>query len=53
MRPVLALCTFALLAACGADGAPQPPSGKAAAKAPGLSITGEASAGVVLGGRGG
>jgi hypothetical protein len=45
MRPILALCALALLAACGADGAPQPPSAQS-----GVTVTGEVKAGVVAGG---
>ncbi len=47
MRPILTLCALLLVAACGADGAPQPP-----AKPAGLSVTGEVSAGVVATGGG-
>jgi hypothetical protein len=42
MREILALCALVLLAACGADGAPEPPPTK-----PGLAVTGEVSAGIV------
>ncbi len=47
MRLILALAALAALAACGADGAPEPP-----AKKSGVTITGEARAGVVFGGHG-
>ena len=40
-----ALAVLTLLAACGADGAPVPPS--QAATAPGLKISGQAKIGVV------
>lgn len=40
MRRLLLLATFAL-AACGADGAPEPPS-------KGISLSGEAEVGVVI-----
>lgn len=40
MRIVLSLSLLALLAACGADGQPEPPK-------PGITIRGEAQAGVV------
>ena len=40
MRFLLSLATLALLAACGANGEPQPPE-------PGVSISGEARVGVV------
>ncbi len=39
-RLILALFSLAILAACGADGAPETP-------APGVSITGEAQMGIV------
>jgi hypothetical protein len=40
------LALFLLLAACGADGAPVPPAGKT----PGITISGEVSAGIVVSG---
>jgi hypothetical protein len=40
------LLTLAVLASCGAGGDPIAPDGKA----PGVTVTGEASAGVVVGG---
>ena len=43
MRPMIALCLLALLAACGADGAPTPPE---AAPAPGLKLSGGVKVGV-------
>ncbi|MFM2356110.1 MAG: hypothetical protein RLZZ528_1846 [Pseudomonadota bacterium] len=43
---VLALLSLALMAACGAEGDPVAPAGKA----PGVSVTGEVSTGVVVGG---
>lgn len=42
MRLVLSLSLLALLAACGVDGAPQPP----AERTTGVTISGEASLGV-------
>lgn len=44
MRPILLISLLAL-AACGADGAPVPPSQSAAQ--PGLTITGQAKVGIV------
>lgn len=41
MRLIVPLTLLGLLAACGADGAPEAPA------APGITITGEARAGVV------
>jgi predicted small lipoprotein YifL len=41
----LALLSLVLLAACGADGPPEPPASQAPAS--GISITGDARAGVV------
>jgi len=43
MRILSAILLLALTAACGVDGAPKPPQ----ATAPGVSITGEASVGIV------
>jgi hypothetical protein len=45
MRLILAFATLIALAACGADGAPQPPG-----TTTGVTVTGEVSAGVVAGG---
>lgn len=44
MKPVLLIAALAL-AACGADGPPEPPSKSSAT--PGLSISGEARIGIV------
>lgn len=46
---IRAACLIAALAlaACGVDGAPVPPSGKATTPPPGLSVSGEARLGVV------
>lgn len=41
-----ALIAFVFLAACGADGAPQPPASKA--RTDGITISGEARVGVVF-----
>ena len=46
MKSLLALTSLALLAACGADGAPVAPS---QAPAPAVAITGEVQVGVVGG----
>lgn len=50
MRAVLSLLCLALLAACGADGKPVPPAAPDATAQPGLSVSGEISAGVTTGG---
>ncbi|WP_203232263.1 hypothetical protein [Gemmobacter caeruleus] len=42
MRITLSLCLLALLAACGADGAPEAPGAT-----PGVSVSGDARIGVV------
>ncbi|MCZ8334497.1 MAG: hypothetical protein O9328_09565 [Rhodobacteraceae bacterium] len=50
MTRLLALASLALLAACGADGPPVPPSQAAAqAQASGVSISGQAQIGIVGG----
>lgn len=47
MRTITALTALALLAACGADGEPVPPTRAKAAPASGISVSGEARVGVV------
>lgn len=47
MKPLSALVLLCLLAACGADGDPVPPTRGSAAPANGISISGEARVGVV------
>lgn len=42
----LALLAFVLLAACGADGPPEPPASKA--RVDGVTLSGEARAGLVF-----
>jgi hypothetical protein len=45
MRPTALLLCLALLAACGADGAPIPPS--QSASQPGVSVSGQVKVGIV------
>lgn len=45
MPRILSLITVLALAACGVDGKPVPPE---AAPKPGVTVTGDASAGIVL-----
>ena len=45
MRPTALLLSLALLAACGADGAPIAP--KQSASQPGVSLTGQVKVGIV------
>ncbi|WP_375689030.1 hypothetical protein [Pseudooceanicola sp. LIPI14-2-Ac024] len=47
MKPIAAILTLALLAACGVDGAPVPPTRSSATPANGVTISGEARVGVV------
>lgn len=46
MRLCAAFLCLGLLAACGVDGAPQPPSTKSPTPATGVTISGEARVGV-------
>jgi hypothetical protein len=45
MRPTALLLSLTLIAACGADGAPVPPS--QSASQPGVSLTGQVKVGIV------
>jgi len=47
MKIIAAVLTLALLAACGADGEPVPPTRAKAAPANGITVSGEARFGVV------
>ena len=47
MKPLSALALLSLLAACGADGEPVPPTRGSAAPANGITISGDARIGVV------
>lgn len=47
MKVLVLLAGLVALAACGVDGAPTPPNGGPAVPVKGLSVTGEASLGVV------
>ncbi|WP_183077417.1 hypothetical protein [Paenirhodobacter hankyongi] len=47
MKVVLLLTGLVALAACGVDGAPTPPKGGPAVPVTGVTVTGEASLGVV------
>ncbi len=48
MKPFVTLAFVALLAACGADGAPEAPASQSSAKT-GVTISGCATAGIVVG----
>ncbi|GGM01275.1 hypothetical protein GCM10011534_23900 [Pseudooceanicola nanhaiensis] len=47
MKPLSALVLLSLLAACGADGEPVPPTRAGTAPANGITISGDARIGVV------
>ncbi len=49
MKPLFTLAFVTILAACGADGAPEAPASMASAKT-GVTISGCATAGIVVGG---
>lgn len=49
MKPFFTLAFVTILAACGADGAPEAPASQSSAKT-GVTISGCATAGIVVGG---